>query len=197
MKLGEQRIRVRGGTERKRGSRARATAGLAECACISSELSSIAESRYHQVDRQSFEDGTSHGISQPLRVGRADLAGRSHDRRILDGPDRSDAISHPARRHGAQRRRFGHDVRHHAARLAEGCRRPLGFFAIPAVELRRARPGARIARAWGWGDALIAAASFVVLAAALLMLAMFYRNAVDDQRVPAAGRTGQQSVHPG
>ena len=47
-----------------------------------------------------------------------------------------------------------------------------------------------IVRAWGWGDALIAAASFVVLAAALLMLAMFYRNALGDQPVLAAGRTG-------
>ena len=40
-----------------------------------------------------------------------------------------------------------------------------------------------IVRAWGWGDALIAAASLVVLAAALLMLAMFYRNARGDRLV--------------
>jgi hypothetical protein len=38
-----------------------------------------------------------------------------------------------------------------------------------------------IVRAWGWGDALIAAASLVVLAAALLMLAMFYRHARGDR----------------
>jgi hypothetical protein len=54
-----------------------------------------------------------------------------------------------------------------------------------------------VARAWGWGDALIAAASLVVLAAALLMLAMFYRNALGDQPVLSAGRTGRQGVHPG
>jgi hypothetical protein len=54
-----------------------------------------------------------------------------------------------------------------------------------------------IVRAWGWGDALIAAASLVVLAAALLMLAMFYRHARGDQLVLSAGRAGQQSVRPG
>ena len=54
-----------------------------------------------------------------------------------------------------------------------------------------------IVRAWGWGDGLIAAASLVVLAAALLMLAMFYRHARGDRAVLSAGRTGQQSVHPG
>ena len=51
-----------------------------------------------------------------------------------------------------------------------------------------------IVRAWGWGDALIAAASLVVLAAALLMLAMFYRHARGDRLVLSTGRTGQQSV---
>jgi len=54
-----------------------------------------------------------------------------------------------------------------------------------------------IVRAWGWGDALIAAASLVVLAAALLMLAMFYRNALGDQPVLSAGRTGRHGVHAG
>jgi len=34
-----------------------------------------------------------------------------------------------------------------------------------------------IVRAWGWGDALIGSASVVVLAAAFMMLAMFYRSA--------------------
>lgn len=54
-----------------------------------------------------------------------------------------------------------------------------------------------IVRAWGWGDALIAAASLVVLAAALLMLFMFYRNALGDRPVLSAARTGRQGVHPG
>jgi hypothetical protein len=33
-----------------------------------------------------------------------------------------------------------------------------------------------IVRAWGWGDALIGVASVVVLAAAVMMLVMFYRS---------------------
>ena len=45
-----------------------------------------------------------------------------------------------------------------------------------------------IVRARDWGDALIAAASLVVLAAAVLMLAMFYRHALGDQPVLSAGR---------
>ena len=52
-----------------------------------------------------------------------------------------------------------------------------------------------IVRAWGWGDALIAAASFVVLAAAVLMLTMFYRQAAGDQPVLSTGRADQQSLH--
>ncbi len=44
--------------------------------------------------------------------------------------------------------------------------------------------------AWGWGDALIAAASSVVLGAALLMLAMFYRNAAAERPALSAARTG-------
>jgi hypothetical protein len=47
-----------------------------------------------------------------------------------------------------------------------------------------------IVRAWGWGDGPIAVASLVVLAAAILMLAMFYRCAAVKQPAFAAGRSG-------
>jgi hypothetical protein len=49
-----------------------------------------------------------------------------------------------------------------------------------------------IVRAWGWGDGLIALTSLVVLAAALLMLAMFYRHAARG-----AGLSAAQTAHPG
>jgi hypothetical protein len=44
-----------------------------------------------------------------------------------------------------------------------------------------------ILRAWGWGDAVIGAASLVVLAAGVLMLAVFYRDARGDDPVRSAG----------
>jgi len=46
-----------------------------------------------------------------------------------------------------------------------------------------------IVRAWGWGDGPIAVASLMVLAAALLMLAMFYRHASARQPALAPART--------
>jgi hypothetical protein len=52
-----------------------------------------------------------------------------------------------------------------------------------------------IVRAWGWGDALIALMSLVVLAAALLMLAMFYRHAAGET-VLSTG-PARQTAHPG
>src|SRR5262249_24068463 len=42
---------------------------------------------------ESLGTGASNGFGRPLRIGRADLADCSHDRRFLDGPDRADAVS--------------------------------------------------------------------------------------------------------